>query len=129
MKHINAEFCPRCDQFLLEADEQLRAFARRFRSAHTDGHISCAYRSDAQQLAAVESGHSKALPGQSKHNTKPARALDWFRLTQAGGASFDSVWFKDVLAPAARNAGLVWGGDWKSFKDMPHVELSTKPKN
>jgi hypothetical protein len=50
-------------------------------------------------------------------------AVDLFRLTQAGGASFDSPWYKEVIAPIARGAGLTWGGDWKSIKDMPHVEL------
>ena len=26
-------------------------------------------------------------------------------------------------AEAARQAGLVWGGDWRSIKDLMHVEL------
>jgi hypothetical protein len=24
-----------------------------------------------------------------------------------------------------KECGLVWGGDWKKIKDMPHFELST----
>ena len=32
----------------------------------------------------------------------------------------DGFW--DYLGHSARSHGLKWGGDWVSFKDMPHVE-------
>lgn len=123
MAHINNSTCPSCTDMLKEAHPRLVQFAIFFRSQHLDAHISCAHRDAAAQQQAFDSGHSKAKPGQSKHNTSPAEALDWFRLTQSGGANFDSPWYQSILAPAAKKAGLVWGGDWHSIKDLPHVEL------
>jgi len=30
----------------------------------------------------------------------------------------------ELLGSVARSAGLTWGGDWHSLKDLGHVELS-----
>lgn len=122
--HVNSPLCPSCEEKLKTAHPTLMSFAKTFRTANLDAHVSCSTRSKEDQEAAFAKGTSKAHYGQSAHDFTPALALDWFRLTQANGASFDSVWFKDKLAPAARTAGLVWGGDFRSIHDLPHVELS-----
>lgn len=121
--HVNNGACPACSQKLTQVCSILSDFARILQKQHPDAHISTGYRNDKDQQIAYDTGHSNAKPGQSKHNKLPAEALDWFRLTQAGGASFDGPWYRAVLAPSAKAAGLVWGGDWKSIKDLPHVEL------
>jgi peptidoglycan L-alanyl-D-glutamate endopeptidase CwlK len=35
--------------------------------------------------------------------------------------------FWDALGEAARAEGLAWGGDWKSFKDLPHIQWGKYP--
>lgn len=35
----------------------------------------------------------------------------------------DNAKFWDDLGKAARKQGLIWGGDWKSFKDKPHLQM------
>jgi len=122
MKHVNNGCCGKCLELLQDADPRLQAFAKSFQAAHPDGHISCASRGEAEQNADFAKGVSRARFGESAHNFKPSRAIDWFRLTLAG-ANFDAPWYRDNLGPAAKAAGLVWGGDFHSIKDLPHVEL------
>jgi peptidoglycan LD-endopeptidase CwlK len=126
--HVNTGNCPACVLKLKEVCAQLVQFALDFQKANPDAHISCGYRTAYDQQLAYNSGHSKALPGQSKHNIFPAQALDWFRLTQSGGAAFERPWYQDKLGPAASASGLVWGGLWNSIKDFPHVEISLDKK-
>ncbi len=57
----------------------------------------------------------------SKHNSRPAAALD-FAVVVGGKVSWDRREYEPVGA-LARAAGLVWGGDWKTIPDAPHVEL------
>ncbi len=123
MKHINNGNCERCAHILKDACQELVDFASKFQKQEPSGHVSCAYRNEVDQNHAFDRGHSKARFGESPHNFKPSLAIDFFRLTQAGGASFDRPWFIAVLMPAVRAAGLVSGGDFKSFKDYPHVEV------
>lgn len=122
-RHVNAEACPACEERLAKVHPDLARWVRVLRSTHPDAHVSCGYRPREEQEEAFSTGHSKARFGQSAHNVAPAMAVDLFRLTQAGGAAFDKPWYEGVVAPVARAAGLIWGGDWKSFKDMPHVEM------
>lgn len=90
---------------------------------------------------------TNARPGQSAHNFNPpvagadgALACDLIldvervavRRTEWKGKLYPDAW-DDVsvttrpiwiaLGVAAREQGLVWGGDWKGFPDKPHVEL------
>lgn len=121
--HHNIPDCLGCAGKLKTAHPELVKFALAFRTDHPEGHISCSTRSQAEQEADYVKGVSKARWGESPHDFDPSRALDWFRLTQAGGASFDSTWYIAILNPAIIRAGLVWGGNFKSIKDLPHVEL------
>jgi hypothetical protein len=121
--HINAATCPGCEAKMATAHPTLVAFFTSFRAANPDAHVSCSSRTQSDQEADYAKGVSKAHWGQSAHDFTPSRAIDWFRLTQAGGASFDSVWFRNVLAPAIAAAGLVWGGNFSTIRDLPHCEL------
>lgn len=121
--HLNTPSCPACEAKLVQVHPDLQRWFKVFRDTHPDGHVSCGYRGEADQEADFAKGASKAHFGQSAHNVLPSHAIDLFRLTLTGGASFDSPWYRDIVAPVARASGLVWGGDWKSIKDMPHVEL------
>jgi hypothetical protein len=122
-RHLNTGSCEKCALILKDACEELSLFASNLQKRHPDAHVSCSYRNEADQNRAFELGHSKARFGQSPHNFKPSLAIDFFRLTQAGGAAFDRPWYIAVLMPAVRAAGLVSGGDFRSFRDYPHVEV------
>lgn len=121
--HLNALTCPACNDKLVKVHPDLARWVNVFRSTHPDAHVSCGYRGEAEQEQAFKDHFSHAHFGQSAHNTEPARAVDMFRITQAGGATFEAPWYREVMAPVVRASGLVWGGDWKSIKDMPHVEM------
>jgi hypothetical protein len=123
VRHLNNGSCPRCAEILKAACPELQQFAKDLQTQHPDAHVSCSYRDEKDQTDAFARGNSKARFGESPHNFKPALAIDWFRLTQAGGATFDRPWFVSVLMPAARAAGLVSGADFHTFKDYPHVEV------
>lgn len=67
---------------------------------------------------------SNAKPGSSYHNY--GLALD-FVTCDGYGKNIDWVvgpkWKR--AAAIAKELGFVWGGDWKSFYDAPHIEYST----
>lgn len=123
-KHVNIGTCPKC----LEIRDTFPGFHvglwdwfTKFQKNHPDAHISCAGRGKAEQEADFTNGVSHAHFGQSAHNYNAA--LDLFRITLAGGASFDNVWYRDTMAPGAKAAGFVWGGDFHTLHDFPHIEV------
>lgn len=90
--------------------------------------VYCGYRSFKEQNDLYAQGRTKAgnvitnaKGGYSQHNF--GIAIDFCKNTKAGAFS-DSVWYNKV-AKIAKSVGLGWGGDWKSFKDMPHLYLKT----
>lgn len=80
-------------------------------------------RTRARQIELVESGASQTM--NSRHLT--GHAVDLMPIGPNGPA-FDWPLY-DRLGPAVKEAAdkegvsLVWGGDWKSFRDGPHFEL------
>ena len=118
------------------ADERLRTLWPDICAAyemHHSGHaliLTCVYRSPAEQAALYAKG--RTAPGQivtycdgvttlSKHNAFPARALD-FAVLVGGKVSWDSAEYAPV-GMLAEERGLVWGGNWISFVDAPHIEI------
>jgi peptidoglycan L-alanyl-D-glutamate endopeptidase CwlK len=88
--------------------------------------VICGHRGEAEQAAAFARGVSKARWLQSPHNFAPALAfdavpwpLDWGNLER-----FDAMARELKLAAVALGVGLTWGGDFRTFKDRPHFELS-----
>jgi hypothetical protein len=66
---------------------------------------------------------TKARGGQSFHNF--GLAFDIVVLDAVGKADWDTShpgWAK--AAQIGKSAGLEWGGDWKSFKDLPHFQYT-----
>ena len=57
----------------------------------------------------------------SKHNYFPSRAIDYC-VTVGGKVSWAEAEY-EVVGPFMEAEGLVWGGSWTSFRDLPHVEL------
>lgn len=121
--HVNNANCPSCEAKLKQAHPDLSRWVQVLRATHPDAHVSCGHRGQADQEAAYKAGTSRAHYGQSAHNCVPAMAVDLFRLTQANGAAFDRSWYRDVIAPIIRAAGLITGGDFTTLQDWPHVEM------
>jgi len=89
-----------------------------------DCSILCGYRGEVEQTAAFNSGNSKLIYPKSYHNKIPSLAvdaapypIDWNdkeRFIQFGGY---------VLGRASvYGIYIVWGGNWKTFKDYPHFQ-------
>lgn len=79
-----------------------------------------------EQRHYVRTGKSKTM--KSRH--LGGFALDYVAINpKTGQASWALVYMKQVAdafkqAAAELKIPIVWGGDWKSFKDTPHIELS-----
>ena len=96
---------------------------------HIDFTITCGQRGKAAQDDAFRRGHSKAKFGQSPHNFAPALAFDFIPYPFE-----DADWKRPekfaaiaaVIKQAAKTVGVdvTWGGDFRSFKDSPHIELT-----
>lgn len=114
---------------LSECDPALDAVAREAIKSF-DFSVVCGFRNRAEQDAAVARGTSKTPWPSSKHNKKPALAMDLAPFAE-GRIDWDSPERFARMAEAVKAAaktlgvGLSWGGDWKSFKDLPHFELAT----
>lgn len=90
--------------------------------------VTCGFRSNEEQNRLYEIGRrgitgerkvTNARAGQSNHNH--GTAVD-FAFVVGGAISWDEKLYQN-LGRWARAVGLSWGGDWKSFSDLPHVEL------
>jgi predicted chitinase len=81
------------------------------------------YRTPEQQALYVQSGRSKTM--KSQHTRRLAVDLNFYR-EQPDGA-LDLVYDEDDLRPlgefwSSLDSANRWGGDWGSFKDLPHFE-------
>ncbi|MFJ7512098.1 peptidoglycan-binding protein [Peribacillus simplex] len=66
---------------------------------------------------------TKAKPGQSYHNF--GLAIDFFIVSDDGKRAIwtvNSKWKR--VAAIGKDLGFKWGGDWSSFKDYPHLEMT-----
>ncbi|WP_158738614.1 peptidoglycan-binding protein [Alteribacillus sp. YIM 98480] len=92
--------------------------------------ISSGYRSNKEQQRLYNKGRTtsgnvvtNAKPGQSVHNY--GLAIDFFLVSEDGNQALWTVnkeWHR--VAAIAKSLGFSWGGDWTSFKDYPHLELT-----
>ncbi|MED3889357.1 peptidoglycan-binding protein [Peribacillus frigoritolerans] len=66
---------------------------------------------------------TKAMPGQSYHNY--GLAIDYFIVSDDGK---NGIWTVDAkwrrVAAIGKSLGFAWGGDWTSFKDYPHLDMT-----
>jgi peptidoglycan L-alanyl-D-glutamate endopeptidase CwlK len=58
----------------------------------------------------------------SNHNHHPSRAID-FAIVIEGKVVWDAAEYAVFASYALRDPNIAWGGNWKSFKDYPHLEL------
>lgn len=91
-----------------------------------DFRLTCGRRTLDEQRYLVATGKSKTM--KSRHLT--GHAIDFVPLVN-GQVSWDWKYFYPVakaFKQAAKELGvdIKWGGDWKSFKDGPHIQLTWK---
>ena len=93
--------------------------------------LTCTHRPNADQTKLYASGrtakgkivtHAKA--GQSPHNFLPSMAFDIGFKTAKGGLDWSEHLFEKFAFLVEKvNIQVVWGGNWQTFKDLPHFEL------
>lgn len=99
--------------------------------AHFPIQVLCGERGEAEQNEAYLAGRSRAKFGESPHNLSPSMAVDLAPLPIDWNNTkrFEemAVMLKQIADHSS--VALVWGGDFKSFKDMPHFELKNWRRN
>jgi len=93
--------------------------------------VLCGFRGRAEQEAALAAGTSKLGWPKSRHNISPSHAVDIapYPVDWHDEARFHELAISVKRAWAAMSDGarcgysLTWGGDYESFKDLPHWEL------
>lgn len=86
--------------------------------------ITCGLRTVEQQKVLVATGKSTTM--RSKHLT--GNAVDIAVFDENNKITWDAKYYKKVAEhikriAKAQGTAIVWGGDWKSFVDMPHFQL------
>lgn len=115
-------------------DPRLQSVANEAAKAGCGFKVTTGYRSSKEQQAKFEAGLSKAKPGQSPHNQKPARAFDFIPHPFTGWndiASFRRCARAFIDAGKRLNIPVTWGRDWdgdgdetdQKLMDGPHIEL------
>ncbi|WP_439242469.1 M15 family metallopeptidase [Lonepinella sp. BR2474] len=105
-------------------EDLVRVVRRALTLTEQDFMVICGLRTFEEQKEMVAKGTSKTL--NSRHLTGHAVDLvpypvdwnDWSKFAQIAKAMKQAA--KDLKVQ------IVWGGDWKSFKDGPHFELDRK---
>lgn len=111
-----------------------RVLDRALQESPVDFVITEGLRTLARQRELVRIGASKTL--NSRHLTGHAVDLyAWVDLDTDGVVEFVEMASPRLLkqiadavkgAAKAENVPVVWGGDWRTFKDMPHFELDRR---
>jgi peptidoglycan L-alanyl-D-glutamate endopeptidase CwlK len=112
-----------------KAQEAARIFLHTVRGAGIDARIISGTRTYAEQNGLFRQGRfgnkgpivTNARGGQSNHNFGIAWDIGIF---DNGKYLGDSPLYKKA-AEAGLAGGLEWGGNWASFKDLPHYQLAT----
>lgn len=104
----------------------VRVVERAIQISPLDFTITEGVRTQARQAQLVAAGASRTM--NSRHIT--GHAID-FMVLVGGKGRWDWPLYATVStafkqAAAELGVAIVWGGDWKSFKDGPHVELNRK---
>lgn len=91
--------------------------------------VTQGFRSIAEQNALYAQGRTK--PGKIVTNAKGSQsnhtrgeAVDFAFIVNGEVSWEDKLYLK--IGGWAKQVGLNWGGDWRSIKDKPHVELPSK---
>jgi len=91
--------------------------------------ITCTHRSPQEQLDLYAQGRTKKgaivtyIARGGKHNAYPSKAFDIAFKTRDGKLDWSSHLFERFAnIVKMQHHPVQWGGDWKSFKDLPHFQ-------
>ena len=73
-----------------------------------------------QRYLAANGYASKTATRPTFHSVKAGLAFDICKNVK--GHEYDDLSFFDRCGQIAKQVGFSWGGDWKSFKDRPHIQ-------
>lgn len=93
--------------------------------------LTATYRSNEEQTKLYAQGRTtagkivtNAKAGESKHNTNPSKAFDIAFKDSNGSLDWSSTNFKNFATIIKKiNSSIVWGGNFKTIKDLPHFEV------
>jgi peptidoglycan L-alanyl-D-glutamate endopeptidase CwlK len=81
-------------------------------------------------LAAILMGVGPQHEPKKVTNSAPGQSLHNYRMAFDGAPEQDDkvIWDPsnpawNIYGQAARESGLEWAGDWKTFKDFPHIQM------
>ena len=99
-----------------------RAVVHEFDCSVLEGH-----RSNERQLDLLNADPPRTTlgPGKSTHNVTPSRGIDVVPYPVDWDDTGRFQHFAGYVKGVAAMLGIkiIWGGDWKSFKDFPHFEI------
>lgn len=90
--------------------------------------LTSTYRDHEKQQALYDQG--RTTPGKIVTNAKPGQSFHNWRVAfdvvpvENGKAIWDNNELWSKVGALGRDMGLEWGGDWTSFKDKPHFQLT-----
>ena len=117
---------------------KLRMILNGLRNSGWQPKIAELIRTEEQQRKKVEQGYSQTMKSWHVPSTKAFLSTGKSQLWEVHGAAADIVdarygWsgpaanthfqFWTDLGRLAKMQGCEWGGDWKTFKDVAHIEL------
>lgn len=93
--------------------------------------LTCTYRSNLEQAELYAKGRTKPGPKvtnlakNGKHNSYPSKAFDVAFKKSDGSLDWSRENFIRFAAIVKKTSPLIqWGGDWTSFKDLPHFQVA-----
>jgi hypothetical protein len=133
--HRNGPDCALCDEKILTMNPRLQVVARQFKQLFPDGHISWGFRDEENQNRLFEENKTKAKWPNSKHNIMKdgapcAEAFDFFRINPYGVPEWRAAYCQTVWnrLDSDFHGEISWAGNWKSFKEMDHIQLAGEIK-
>lgn len=116
---------------LSTCDEKIQKVIKEaIKTSPIDFGVSEGHRTLEKQQAYYRDGKStlNGIDKKSRHQSMPSEAIDLYAYDK--GAKWDekslTLLAGHILGTANRlGVDLVWGGNWKTFKDMPHFELKS----
>lgn len=131
MKHDKFRLSYRSLTKLLTCNDKLfKLVTLALRDSNEDFSVIDGYRPRRRQDAAYRAGNSQLEYPKSKHNVKKGSKpnssavdlapypLDWIDIE-----AFKRLANTIKIASIKYHIPIIWGGDWKSFKDYAHFEL------
>ena len=116
LQYLRADVRANCETFLALCKE-----------AGLNVKVTETVRDDEYQRYLAANGYAaKTATVPTFHSVKAGLAFDICKNVK--GHEYDDASFFDRCGQIAKQVGFSWGGDWKSFKDRPHIQWDAHGK-